>query len=431
MDGKLCGRFVSLVIIVALFSLSSSVYSTDVQVALPAIEMFVVNCDVQSLCSEIPTLEIQDLSPDAASHFLRLQVNDQPEFDCEASSCRLELTQLTPDTGSWLTVWIMDNGGETIAVRDAFFRLELVAREPALYYFDFHALDPIPDGSFGKEAGQDSLSQVELANLSGSVLDSNVALEDLWTAYKLHGLCQELIFQGQVKPESCHGYGFVDGKTVNHCALEACREASTREQNRANFSIYQASRLYGIPPMILKNLILAESQFTTNPVRDGEHGLGHLTYMGVDTLLRWSEPFYRAACAKAFPRLPERCEDDYFQLDDSYKILLRSVILQSVREDEGVSLTAAILSACMTQVNFLVESVTWREPAEIVSFPTLWKIAVATYHGGAECTRVALSRTVKLKYALDWENIRTSYVGKCRSASVYVDIIFRPKYENY
>ena len=151
----------------------------------------------------------------------------------------------------------------------------------------------------------------------------------------------------------------------------------------------------------------------------------------MDTLLRWSPSTFASACAEVYPLLPELCAAGYEAMDEPHRRLLRGVIVREARADEGIMLTARILFACERQVGWIIIDLRNRPLQHITDYQTLWKLSVATYHAGAECTRQAITRTVKQQYAIQWTNIRRNYVGKCRSAPAYVDIVFSPDYPRY
>src|SRR6266511_1435174 len=77
-------------------------------------------------------------------------------------------------------------------------------------------------------------------------------------------------------------------------------------QNQFDQDILQAANETGVPPILLKNLILRESQFWPatyhNPVYGGEYGLGHITNMGADSLLRWNRSFEQELCNQVYQK---------------------------------------------------------------------------------------------------------------------------------
>lgn len=392
------------------------------------IETDILNCEPNALCQEQPIITFTDRGLNRLERQFTVTI-DSAVYPCK-ESCSLEINTASEKSGSWLTVQTETPAGHRVELR-VFFRLKRLNTSPPLYFFDWNASDLHGSIPYGAETWGLSPTGIEAALLDGSILDPNVPIDDLWSDYQLHGLCAELIYRGTIRATECPGFGLENITAVNACGLAACRDTSIQQQNRMNMAILHAAERFRIPPKILKNLFLAETQFTRYRGQEGEVGFGHLTGLSIDTLLRWSNTAFSNACATIFPQLPQQCEAGYDGMEDPYRELLKGVIFRETADDEGVTLSAQILNACKNQVKWLLQSLTDRPLDQITDYDTLWKLTVAAYHAGGECTNQAIDRTLRMNGALDWTHLRAAYTGKCRSGALYVDRVFDPDYASY
>ena len=397
---------------------------------LREIEIRPLNCEPNAICDQIPIIEFSVRSQSDAQSVFQITI-DNEDFTCAAPVCQIALAPPSSKKNSWITASLIDPEGTSGKLHHIFFRFKRLMRSPDLFFLEWLWCDRFGDSLYGAENWYVVPSPLELARLDGTVLAPSQTKDNIYTEYQLYGLCAEFIRNGTVRARDCPGFGLLDGKTPNRCGIDACREQVILRQNDANQQITRAGTAFRIPPGLLKNVLLGESQFTKFSGQPGEIGAGHLTQLGVDTLLRWSPSTFASACAEVYPLLPELCAAGYEAMDEPHRRLLRGVIVREARADEGIMLSARILFACERQVGWIIIDLRNRPLQHITDYQTLWKLSVATYHAGAECTRQAITRTVKQQYAIQWTNIRRNYVGKCRSAPAYVDIVFSPDYPRY
>ena len=138
----------------------------------------------------------------------------------------------------------------------------------------------------------------------------------LFTDDQLTWLAGELIWNGQVKAD-CYGSG-LDPYTLaaNACGLAFARGPVILWQNQFNTEIYAAAIKYNVPAMLLKRMIMTESQFWPFYEREdaGELGLMQVTDNGLDTLLRFDTLI----------------DPDYLNRDDLGKLWSRGVTRNSL-----------------------------------------------------------------------------------------------------
>ena len=110
-------------------------------------------------------------------------------------------------------------------------------------------------------------------------------------------LAGQFIFHGLIDASSCADGGMLKTGAASSCGETVAHNAVIVWQNQFDAEILRVAAENDIPPFMLKNVFIKESQFWPetyhNPTFGGEYGLGHLTTMGVDTLLRWNRPYYK------------------------------------------------------------------------------------------------------------------------------------------
>ena len=120
---------------------------------------------------------------------------------------------------------------------------------------------------------------------------------------------------------SCADGGLLKSGAASSCGEFVAYNAVVVWQNQFDAEIFAASQESGVPPFILKNVFIKESQFWPetyqNPTYGGEYGLGHITLMGADTLLSWNRPFYKKLCNQNYNE--ETCHKEYVFQDEAIK----------------------------------------------------------------------------------------------------------------
>src|SRR5512138_1794824 len=126
----------------------------------------------------------------------------------------------------------------------------------------------------------------------------------LHTAIELHHLAARLITYGVVDTRDCPAGGLSqDLDWPNACGLEKVHDQMVYWQNQFDEAIWTSGNQIGIPPKIIKALIMVESQFWPGNERYyvDEYGLGQINQLGVDVLLRNDYNLYQRICSTVLP----------------------------------------------------------------------------------------------------------------------------------
>ena len=134
---------------------------------------------------------------------------------------------------------------------------------------------------------------------------------ELYTEYSLARLSGHLITYGAVDASGCENGGLNSDGNATDCGMKAAQPFANDWQNRFNSAILATSKQENVPPRLLKNIFAWESQFwpETIFVNTYEYGLGHITFNGADSALRWDPALYDEICATSFSK--EFCSKEY------------------------------------------------------------------------------------------------------------------------
>ena len=250
---------------------------------------------------------------------------------------------------------------------------------------------------------------------------------------KLSLLAGQFIFHGMVDASSCADGGLLESGAATTCGESVAHNAVIVWQNQFDADIYAAALANDIPPFILKNIFVKESQFWPetyqNPVYGGEFGLGHLTLMGADMLLSWNLPYYKEVCTQNFSE--ETCAEDYVFQSTSVKNNLKGVVLSSVDADcstcfggvdlekarNSVYVTAEMLVANRNHVRWLVSG---SSASSNLSHSNLWKYTLTSYNAGPGCLTNAYYTARRHGNPLYWKDVSQGLNDLCKGAVGYV-----------
>jgi thermitase len=261
--------------------------------------------------------------------------------------------------------------------------------------------------------------------------------EELTSTYELAYLSGRLIAYGEVKAADCPDGGLLENGWASECGLQYAYPQALLWQNQFNSAILEAARKDSVPPYLLKNIFVRESQFwpeTAHNLYD-EYGLGHITTMGADSLLRWNDAFYREFCRSVF--FQETCNTHYPLLPLDLQLTLRGAVIQQIMADcagcayginlnliqASVPIFAQTLNANRVHVERSINILTGVNAAALISPQDLWRFTLTSYNAGPGCFFTALYRTFKSGASLDWEHLSTQFDPGCVGANPYVDFV--------
>ena len=284
--------------------------------------------------------------------------------------------------------------------------------------------DPLPDGI------------VNPTDVPGW-LDKLNSPDQLYSEYPLETLAGKLILYGVVTAPDCPNGSLLESGLASQCGVQAALPEVNKWQNRFNSAIIAASQQTGVPPLLLKNIFAWESQFwpQTVFVNTSEFGLGHLTEMGADSVLRWNYAFYQSTCHDSFSA--ENCDKFYVDQPPAIQSALRGVVLQHVNADCGncnfgldlklaensIPVFATTLLANQRLVKLYIQWFTGKKASEVVGDDDLWKFTLTSYNAGPGCFKSALARTTYAGQSINWENLSSNFDPACRGANAYVDFV--------
>ena len=204
-------------------------------------------------------------------------------------------------------------------------------------------------------------------------------------------------------------------------------------QNQFDQEILNVAQEDNIPPLLLKNLFLRESQLWPGTYHDiKEVGFGQITENGADTLLLWNKEFYNSFCSLALDQ--GVCSKGYTNLSDERQALLRRVLLRSsnascpkcdtgideLKANYSIHIFAETIRANCTQVSQLVSNITQKPVRGLVGYDDLWRFTLVNYNAGSVCLGNALERTWEAKQPIDWDHAMPNIDPACQSAVEYV-----------
>lgn len=252
---------------------------------------------------------------------------------------------------------------------------------------------------------------------------------ELHTDRTLHHLATKLIISGAVDASSCPLGGLNNDLTwPTACGLEQAKSTMIEWQNQYDAYIWTASKDVGIPPKILKTLIQVESQYWPANQRFfvDEYGLGQVTQLGVDVLLRQDPVLFQAVC----PTVLEHCNTFYSNLSPIHQAMVRGALLSSLDAtcptcETGFDITKAGQS--IFYIARLLQSNCKQNKAILNTFGTFyettyedsWKFTLFSYHSGITCFYTAVEATKKANLPMTWENLSENTT--CINGKTYVD----------
>ena len=309
----------------------------------------------------------------------------------------------------------------------------------------------------------DSVSQFTIFNNSCSAVwgvsdEAGVTWDDfvqfpheLNTQKTLHNLATQLLLNGIADASDCPAGGLSLGLNwPTACGLERARSAMIEWQNQYDEYIWLASRDQGIPPKIIKTLIEVETQFWPGNIRRylDEYGLGQVSQLGVDVLLRRDPTLYLQVC----PAVLSDCNRPYTSLEPEQQRMIRGAVVSLMdvscptceygfdlnKAKESIPLIAMLYKANCQQVDHILSLAIDPDPdadaatataavatiiaggnAGTTSYEDLWRFTILSYHSGQNCLYEAVAATKRDDQPVTWENVEERL--ECRGAADYVN----------
>jgi hypothetical protein len=246
------------------------------------------------------------------------------------------------------------------------------------------------------------------------------------TNLTLHYLAARLLDKDIVDASSCPSGGMVNG-TPDGCGIEVSRPAMIEWQNKYDSEIWMVGDSIGIPPILLKTLILQESQFWPANSRYfmEEFGLAQINDMGADAALRWDVGLFKEVCSGVL----SNCSVMYYQLPESLRAMVRGALLNKINAQCltcNYGLNMDVANASIYTIARVLHANCWESGYILdqynggsVDYVDLWKFTMVSYHSGYGCLDVAVQETKDAGESINWTNVSGRI--KCQGAKQYVD----------
>jgi hypothetical protein len=236
--------------------------------------------------------------------------------------------------------------------------------------------------------------------------------DELYTAEELFFLGGQLISSGVVDGSVCPAGGLMQNGYANACGMATALPKVVIVQNLMNEPILQAWKDAGVPPVMLKQLILFESQFWPAMFDDMvpyHYGFGMLTAMGLQNAVEWSPSLYAKVCLasasgnclgyeisnQALTSLVNVCETCEYGIDVS--AASRSVDI----------LAEALMAHCYQTAALVVNATGWNASLAM-NYATLWKLTLMNYNAGPGCVFDSVTSAFKTTEGpVNWADIST------------------------
>ncbi len=249
-------------------------------------------------------------------------------------------------------------------------------------------------------------------------------------------LAGQLIKTGVVDASDCPLNGVWPTGYANACGLDKTKDIVFELQNIYDEEVLDAGRTYGVPPVMMKQLIRYESQFWPSRYGMYHFGLGHLTLLGASTAIQWNPDLYFMMCELTYNGpCPGTYEQTYPYWDNILAGQLLNVMdascptcpyyMNTEKAEQSIAYIAQILMAYCRQASQIVYNVTQQHSSYSVDYATIWQLTLFNYNAGPTCVFDALNRTYTGGgAAMTWDAISRNVTGTaCMNGMNYVNNI--------
>lgn len=385
------------------------------------IQIDLLDCDPMTLCPSRPEIQISLISDRPAELTGKMYVRmGSEEFVCEDKTCLVQLKP-TDDQGLWFYYWLISPDG-TSAVQERFlYRAVPEQNGSGSYYFDMiHSAFP----QFIYPGSDVWFVFPPLGGTSAREYKNPDSVGELYTSRSYDLLCRHLIWTGEVDTDHCIGNGLIDGGPVNLCGEAACAFKMLDVQNQYDELILKAGKQHHISTRLLKGLIAQESQFVPVSNIQNEFGLGKISWLGFDLLLRQNQPYFDNVCSGIFTMQPERCSYGFEHMAEEDQDILLGCLYKKIGTCEEIDMIAATVKASLNQVMNMIANISMFSLSDISDYESLWKFTVANYYVGSGCLLPALRYTYAKGFPLKWEYVQYNFRSDCMRAVEYVEKVY-------
>jgi len=255
--------------------------------------------------------------------------------------------------------------------------------------------------------------------------------DELYSHFDLLWLAGELIISKVVDASSCPAGGIGSEGYANACGMSLVEPKVVEIQNSFNQTILDAWVSVGVPPVLLKQMIVYESQFWPAFSAPFHYGLGHITPIGMLNALEWDPDLREAACAAS----GGSCGVDLLTANLMLVKLLAICPscangIEMDRARQSVKIMAqAVMGYCNQTAQLVFNATGWRS-ASVVDYSTIWKLTLMNYNAGSVCVFDTVAATFKdTNGPMSWAEI-LSHVSSdlCRRGAYYANQVTAQAY---
>jgi len=345
-------------------------------------------------------------------------INETNEFTCFSTPCKLSLS-----SDSIIRFHAYTDLGHTSQEYTAIIRIS----KPSLnvYRVTVESSSDLDYSDSCLSIWQPHVDQIpDLAKMQWAIMPKSPS--QLNTDETLHFLASRLIQNGMVDVSVCSSGGMVNG-APDGCGIERSRQAMIEWQNKFDLDIWNAGKAVGIPPKLLKTLILRESQFWPGNTSYFliEFGLAQINDLGADVALRWDTSLYQEICTNVL----SDCSTPYLRLPSSIRAMVRGVLLARLDAacptcrygldveiaHSSIYSIARVLHANCVESRYILD----QNNVHGSGYEDLWKFTMVSYHSGYGCLDSAIEAAAKNGESMDWQNVSEHLA--CQGARQYVD----------
>lgn len=231
--------------------------------------------------------------------------------------------------------------------------------------------------------------------------------DELHSEFELLWLAGNLIQNKVVDASSCPAGGIGSNGYANACGASVTKAKVIEIQNSLNQAVLDAWVNVGVPPVLLKQMIVTESQFWPGQVAPFHYGLGHITPIGMVNALEWNPDLLKSACGI----VGGNCGANL----TTANLVLQSMIntcptctngVDLTKETQSVNLLAqAVMGYCNQTAQLIFNATGWRS-SWVVDYTTIWKLTLMNYNAGSVCVFDTVAATFKATQgSMSWGDI--------------------------
>ena len=238
--------------------------------------------------------------------------------------------------------------------------------------------------------------------------------DELYTEEKYFFLAGQLISNDLIDASSCPTEGLMLNGYANACGMDIAMPTVVAVQNIINEPILRAWENVGVPPVLLKQLILVESQFWPSNYGTTHFGFGHITNIGLRNALEWNPSLYAKVC-------PSYAGESCAKNIATAQTILNSLVstcstckygINPAAANRSVDILAEVLLGHCYQTAQLTYNATGWHSSLVVDYATIWKLTLMDYNAGSKCVFDALSSTFDITNGpIKWSDIAPNVNG--------------------